>query len=128
MKSALLHDLEPGRICDIVDIGNEFEVASSFSWVTVPDDTTVHDTYVEGRVIKFDIINDTGFVEHGYKVARAIGYKSIGDQLDMLYKEIQATGTISNTGPWSTHIASIKAAIPKDDPAAVLAWYDKNNS
>ena len=33
-----------------------------------------------------------------------------------------ATGTISNTGPWATHISTVKAAIPKDDPAAVLEW------
>jgi hypothetical protein len=40
----------------------------------------------------------------------------------MLYKEILATGAISNTGPWATHITTVKESIPKDDPAAVLAW------
>jgi hypothetical protein len=40
----------------------------------------------------------------------------------MLFKELQATGTISNTGPWATHVADVKATIPKDDPAAVMAW------
>lgn len=122
MKRALINSNEPGRICDIVDIGNEFEVHESFSWVDVPDNTTTADRFENGEIIKFDILQLPGFEEHGYKVARGIAYKSIGDQLDMLFKEIQATGTISNTGPWATHITAVKAAIPKDDPQAVHEW------
>ena len=65
---------------------------------------------------------------NGYKVARTIAYGSVGDQLDLLYKEIQTTGTISATGTWAQHIANVKQTIPKDDPAAVLAWYDANGN
>lgn len=120
---ALLHIQEPGRICEIRAIGDEFEVHENFYWVDVPDGTTSHDTYNEdGTITKFDITAQPGFAENAYRVARGIGYGSIGDQLDLLFKEIQATGTISNTGPWATHIASIKAAIPKDDPLAVHEW------
>jgi hypothetical protein len=124
MKRALLHSIEPGRICQVVNQGEEFEVNPAFSWVDVPDDTNAADRWdVENNVvIKYDVTKDPAFIEHGYKVARGIGYKSVGEQLDMLYKEIQATGTISSTGPWAQHITSIKAAIPKDDPAAVHAW------
>jgi hypothetical protein len=122
MKRALLNSNEPGRICQVVDIGSEFDVHESFSWIDVPDDTTTSDRYENGEVVKFDITTLPGFAENGYKVARTIGYTSIGDQLDMLFKEVQATGTISNTGPWATHIASIKAAIPKDNPQAVHEW------
>jgi hypothetical protein len=122
MKKALINSNEPGRICDIVDVGNEFEVHNSFSWVDVPDDTTTQDRYENGEITKFDILSLPGFAEQGYKVARGIAYKSIGDQLDMLFKEIQTTGTISNTGPWVTHIAAVKSAIPKDDPQAVHEW------
>lgn len=122
MKRALLNSNEPGRICEVVDQGNEFEVHESFSWIDVPDDTTTHDRFENGEVIKFDIVSLPGFAEQGYKVARTIAYTSTGDQLDMLFKELQTTGTISNTGPWATHIASVKAAIPKDDPQAVHEW------
>jgi hypothetical protein len=123
MKRALLHIQEPGRICEVVDLGQEFEVHENFIWVDVPDDTTTADTYNEnGTITKFDPISVPGFVEQGYKVARQIAYTGLGDQLDMLFKEIMATGTISNSGPWATHIASVKAMIPKDDPAAVMAW------
>lgn len=119
----LLNVNEPGRICDIVESGNEFEVHPDFSWVDLPAGTTTADTYnSDGTVTKFDITALPGFAEHGYKVARQIAYSGIGEQLDMIFKEVQATGTISNTGAWATHIASVKAEIPKDNPAAVHAW------
>ena len=120
----LIHKSEPGRICDIVSPGNEFEVHEDFSWVDLPDGTTTADSYDQetGQVIKFDITTLPGFAESAYRVARTIAYTEIGNQLDMLYKELQATGTISNSGPWATHIASVKAAIPKDDPLAVHEW------
>jgi hypothetical protein len=124
MKKALINSLEPGRVCDVVDVGNEFEVADTFSWIECPDDTVSSHSYNEttGTFTAFDILSMPGFAENAYKVARTIAYTEIGNQLDMLYKELQATGTISRDGPWATHIASVKAAIPKDDPAAVLIW------
>lgn len=119
----LLHNSEPGRICDIVESGNEFEVHSDFWWVDLPDGTTTADTYNEdGSITKFDITKVPGFAEHGYRVARQIAYTGIGEQLDMIFKEIQSTGTISNTGAWASHVAAVKAAIPKDNPQAVQAW------
>jgi hypothetical protein len=123
VMKALVTKNEPGRICEIVAPGNEFEVHADFSWIDVPDDTTTQDTYNEdGTLSKFDIHSVPGFAENAYKVARGIGYGSIGDQLDLLFKEVMATGTISNTGPWATHIANIKSAIPKDDIQTVIAW------
>jgi len=120
---ALISQNEPGRICEVVNSGDEFEVHQDFHWVNVPDGTTTHDTYNnDGSITKFDVHSIPGFAENAYKVARGIGYGTLGDQLDMLFKEVMATGTISNTGPWATHIASIKTAIPKDDIQAVILW------
>ena len=39
-------------------------------------------------------------------------YASIGDQLDMLYKDMVA-GKLDTTGTWATHIAAVKAKYPK---------------
>jgi hypothetical protein len=120
---ALLHVQEPSRICEVVAAGQEFEVHSDFYWADVPDGTTGHDTYNgDGTVTKFDITAQPGFAENAYQIARGIAYTSVGNQLDMLFKEIIATGTISNSGPWASHIASVKADIPKDDPQAVHEW------
>lgn len=124
MKRALINSLEPGRVCDVVDVGSEFDVTDTFSWIDAPDDvTTGHIVREDGSFYLRTPLDDPHFIENGYKVARQIGYKSIGDQLDMIYKEIQTNGTISTDGPWAQHIQSIKTAIPKDDPAAVLDWY-----
>ena len=124
MKRALLHSLEPGRICDIVEPGNEFEVHDNFSWIDVPDDTTTADKWdiESGTVIKYSIVNDPVFREHGWKVARSIAYGSPGDQLDMIFKEIRDTGTVSTTGTWATHVANVKATLPKDNPEVIAAW------
>ena len=39
-------------------------------------------------------------------------YSSIGDQLDMLYKDMLA-GKLDTTGAWATHIKAVKDANPK---------------
>ena len=39
-------------------------------------------------------------------------YADIGDQLDMLYKDIVA-GKLDTTGTWATHIKAVKDANPK---------------
>ena len=39
-------------------------------------------------------------------------YPTIGDQLDMLYKDIVA-GTVTTSGTWATHIKAVKDANPK---------------
>lgn len=123
MLRALLHTLEPGRICDIVQPGNEFEVHENFYWVDVPNDTTTSDKYNEdGTITKFNPWDVDGFTENAYKVARAIAYTDVGNQLDMLYRELRDTGTISTDGQWFNHIANIKTSIPKDDPMAVYQW------
>jgi len=39
-------------------------------------------------------------------------YETIGNQLDMLYKDMVA-GKLDTTGTWATHIAAVKAKYPK---------------
>ena len=39
-------------------------------------------------------------------------YASLGDQLDMLYKDMVA-GKLDTTGTWATHIKAVKDANPK---------------
>lgn len=124
MKRALISRIEVGRICEVVEMGKDFEVSPDFFWMNCPDDITTHDTIdmPTGKWVKFDILNQPGFAENGYKVARSIAYKAIGEQLDMIYKEVSANGTVSADGAWATHITEVKAAIPKDDPATVMEW------
>lgn len=119
---ALISKVESGRICDVVE--KEFDVTDDFYWVDVPDDTTTTDSFDETtkQVVKYDPVKQPGFAEMGYIVARGIAYKSVGEQMDMIYKELAQTGTLSSDGPWATHITKVKADIPKDDPQAVYEY------
>jgi len=55
-------------------------------------------------------------VEKEYQAARtrtgSTVYASVGDQLDMLYKDMLA-GKLDTTGTWATHIKAVKDANPK---------------
>ncbi len=126
MLSALLHRSEQGRISELVPVGQEFEVHGEFAWVTVPDGTTIHDTYnfKDGTITKWDPLKTPG-IEQAHLIARTLGYGTIGDQLGMLYDELMTNGTISNTGPWATHISNIKTMVPKGDPATAIAWMQR---
>jgi len=46
---------------------------------------------------------------------------SLGDQLDMLWHEVNTTGTVSNTGTWFNAVKAVKESYPKDDSAYNLA-------
>lgn len=132
MKKVLINSKEPGRVLAVADPGSEFDVHPDFSWVDCDVDQVsedwVYETDADGNISwrEFDIIADTGFDVDGYKHARMIAYKDIGEQLDMIYREVMANGTLSADGDWVQHITAVKSEIPKDDPAAVLAWYDRN--
>lgn len=124
MKKALISNIEIGRVCEVVEVGSEFDTTSDFYWVDCPDDVVTSHKYdsVTKEFIPFDPLSIPGFAEEGYRVARTIAYKSVGEQMDMMFKELAATGTISPDGPWATHVAAVKALIPKDDPVAVMEW------
>ena len=59
---------------------------------------------------------DTNYTNTKYQRDRVSNgstkYASIGDQLEMLYKDIVA-GKVDTTGTWATHIKSVKDANPK---------------
>ncbi len=48
--------------------------------------------------------------ENGYKTARQEAYGSIGDQLDMQFKDL-----LNDTTTWKDHIAQVKADNPKPE-------------
>ena len=59
---------------------------------------------------------DTEAAKVKYKTDRTTDgstvYASLGDQLDMLYKDMLA-GKLDTTGTWATHIKAVKDANPK---------------
>ena len=95
---------------EIVDVQFDeltFEVHPDFVWVDCPDETTIDYLYVDGE-----------FVEKVFEVnvdmERIFAYKTIGEQLDMIWHELDSNGTINADGEWFKHIKSIKESFPKE--------------
>ena len=80
---------------------------ASYNLVTI-DQTLVDAARTELDKTKYQIdrVGGTGDVKVGTH------YGEIGDQLDMLYKDIVA-GKLDTTGTWATHIKAVKDANPK---------------
>jgi hypothetical protein len=59
---------------------------------------------------------------NGYSHVRANEYQIIAEQLDMLFKDVDAGlfGENAKTGTWYTHIKTIKDANPKPENPEVL--------
>ena len=56
MKKALIHGT---GIVQIVESGEDFDVAKPLFWADVADTTTVYDTYVDGAVVKYQAPDKT---------------------------------------------------------------------
>ena len=73
-------------------------------------------TLVQSEIDAARATLDSEAVANKYKTDRTTDgstiYASLGDQLDMLYKDIVA-GTLDTTGTWATHIKAVKDANPK---------------
>ena len=134
-KFILTNTYEDNRICDVADsAGLKFDVHPDFAWkeldsahsaMNVDDGWLWKDS--DSNIIVWEpSVIDSDFEKDGYKFARIIAYKSVGDQLDMLYKEIQSKGSIDSNGDWYQHITQVKSDIPKDSAQAVLDWYANN--
>jgi hypothetical protein len=121
MKKVLINNQEIGKICDVVEAGSEYAVHPDFQWINCEDDSVTMDyVYEENNgVYTFKEFNVTDLEstpeakEEAFKIEREIGYGSIGAQLDMIYKEVMANGSISSDGEWATYITNVKANIPK---------------
>lgn len=120
-KRALIEN-NTNRVIQIVATeADQFEVHTGLYWTECPDNTESYfllkedGSFEDPHESNRDAFGQT--VEPFY-MQRMRAYAGAGEQMDMLYKEIMSTGTISADGPWATHIATVKAAIPK--PARVF--------
>lgn len=112
---ALISKNEDGRICEIKHPSEIFDVHESMFWIDVPDDITpiTHIYDLENETFKpFPKESDD---IHRFYCARGVAYGPIGEQLDMIYREIKETGTLSNTGEWFNHVKKVKQDVTKDN-------------
>jgi len=115
MKKALIHE---ERICEFADIGQEFPVNPGLTWVDVADDTTTQDTWNGTQVVKH-----VPYVPN-YAELRRRAYANLGDQLDTIWKWMEAEGLVPDTSESRDlntaagmlgEVKLVKAAYPKGD-------------
>ena len=87
-----------GRICQIVEDDQTFEVHESMKWITCPDDTTIDHKYENGEFVYTRQPSP-------YDLSRRMNYPSIADQLDTLYHQ--------GYDGWKASITEIKERYPK---------------
>ena len=115
MKRALI-ETATKRVVQVENPGDEFEVHSGLYWVDCPDNVETY--WILNDDTSFtdpheDMRDEFGNLVEPWIMQRMRAYAPAGDQLDMLYKEIRDTGTISKEGAWFKHVTEAKAATPK---------------
>lgn len=117
MKKALI-DKRFWTVCQIIEQDDfAFETTDDFIWVDCPDNVETAWPYDE-KTGEFIDPHEHHRDEFGnpiepFYMQRMRAYPPMGDQLDMLFKEIRDTGTISPDGAWFKSIQVVKETIPK---------------
>lgn len=118
MKRALL-EKATNRVVQVVEIGEEFDVhEGGLYWTDCPDNVETYWKLLEDGTYEdphAGTRDEFGNPVEPWIMQRMRAYAPSGDQLDMIYKELMATGTLSPDGPWASHITEAKAATPKPE-------------
>jgi hypothetical protein len=97
MKALILEN----KVVDTAEV--EFEVSSALSWIDCPDDCNTEWTLIDGVLTA-----PTERPPLTYAEKRASAYDSIGDQLDMIYKD-----NLNGTTTHKESVEAVKAKYPK---------------
>ena len=79
---------------------------------TILSDAEPEEDWVE-QEFEYAPLPDPSFVPP-YDAMRRIHYPELGEQLDMLWHEINQNGTITTTGEWFQTINDVKTQFPKE--------------
>lgn len=117
MKKALI-DKRFWQVIQIIgENESEFEVAADFIWRPCPDNCETGWTYDNDAGNYIDphahSRDEFGNPVEPFAMQRMRSYPPMGDQFDMLYKEIRDTGTISPDGEWFQAIKYVKDNLPR---------------
>lgn len=117
MKRALV-DKRFMTVCQILkEDEREFETTDDFFWVDCPDNCEsawIYDNdkneFIDPHAHSRD---EFGNPVEPFLMQRMRAYPPMGDQLDMLWKEIRDTGSISVDGDWYKSVKLVKETVPK---------------
>jgi hypothetical protein len=117
MKRALI-DKRFWTVCQIIEQGEtEFETTDDFMWADCPDNCETPWAY-DAETKEYTDPHAHHRDEFGnpvepFVMQRMRAYPPMGDQMDMLFKEIKNTGGISVDGEWFQSIQLVKDNVPK---------------
>jgi len=121
MAKFALVNRSTGNLTDICNEADKFEVYqgadAEFKWCEVPDDTTYDHYMVNGVVIHRSENED---LREEAVVVRMDAYGSVGDQLDMMYRD-----NLNGTTEWKDFVANIKATTTKPSTIAAFVQDEK---
>ena len=130
MKRALI-DSTTNRVQQVED--QDFEVHGTLYWVDCPDDVGSYYIY-DPENLTFEDPHAHSKDEFGnpvepFSMQRMRAYPGVGEQLDLLFKEVRDTGTISTDGAWFKSIQAVKDAVPKPaDPTKPVQHLNSDGS
>ncbi len=102
-ESAAFFVNEPAEI-ELIDNGSGPKISTwNVSGITKPTNSQLTAANTEATKLE---------TNHAVKKKRRREYNSLGDQLDLLYKDIVA-GKLDTNGEWAKHIKAVKEANPK---------------
>ena len=70
------------------------------------------DKPTDEQIASYETAGNTEETNNTVRNTRRVSYGNIGDQLDLLYKDMVA-GKLDTTGDWATKIKAVKDANPK---------------
>jgi hypothetical protein len=111
----------------------DFEVHEGLYWVNCPDDAMSGYTYDPINLTFEDphahTKDEFGNPVEPFSMQRMRAYPSTGEQLDLLFKEIRDTGSISTDGAWFQAILAVKQMVPKPaDPSINVQHLNSDGS
>jgi len=118
MKRALI-ERDTDRVVQIVNPGEEFDVhEGGLYWADCPDETQTFFKKLEDGTYEdphAHMRDEFGNTVEPWIMQRMRAYAPLGEQMDMIYREIKEKGQITVDGPWFNHITEAKAATPKPE-------------
>ena len=121
---ALVCKKEGGRVCEILPDDDIFETHPDLVWIDCTGTNIENELPNEPRggtwvynfeTETFGIVPPETDPTERFDIARRIGYGDIGKQLDMLYKEVKDSGSITADGEWFSHVKKVKEDITLDN-------------
>lgn len=118
MKKALMSI--QGYVHQIVEPGEDYEIYcgpdATIAWVDAPDDITLAWTLEYSPKAKKMVWVKRDGAHTDPTIARKVAYGDVGEQLDMMYKDMLDGGT-----RWKDHVAAVKRDLPKPKPDPTAA-------